>query len=221
MAPGRTILTFHRIADDSSHVEHSLDAYSVGYSTFLQILDFVSSNPEIKITFDDGNVSDYSIALPALLERKLSATFFVASEMVDRSGYMSKEQVRYLVKNGFEVGSHGALHRDWRTLSDDELNREINYARKDLQDWLGVKIGCISIPFGSYERRVLAFIEEACFDHVYTSDGGRTTDESWIQPRNTIHGGYSIASVARLLKKISRPFPRIKRDVKMFIKKRR
>jgi len=33
----------------------------------------------VQLSFDDGNRSDVGIALPALLERELSATFFVVA----------------------------------------------------------------------------------------------------------------------------------------------
>ena len=66
----------------------------------------------IEITFDDGNASDVEVALPALRERGLAATFFVCAGRIGEPGYLDADQLRELADAGMSVGSHGWDHVD-------------------------------------------------------------------------------------------------------------
>ena len=47
----------------------------------------------MRISFDDGNASDLEIGLPALLERGLTATFFVLAGRLGRPGSLDADEV--------------------------------------------------------------------------------------------------------------------------------
>jgi peptidoglycan/xylan/chitin deacetylase (PgdA/CDA1 family) len=140
----------------------------------------------IDITFDDGNRSDLAIALPELCKRRLPATFFLCSGRLQAADYLGRDAVRELVAAGMAIGSHGMHHRDWRTLNEVELVDEISAARKNLEDVCGLPITKAAVPFGSYDRRVLAQLRVEGFDCVYTSDGGFARRGAWLKPRNTL-----------------------------------
>jgi peptidoglycan/xylan/chitin deacetylase (PgdA/CDA1 family) len=216
-----TILNFHRIASKESQIPYARDPYCIQLDFFSLILDALAFLPEVKITFDDGYESDYDFAFPALKKRKLHAVFFVATSLIGKKEHLSKTQTSILIRENFEIGSHGALHCDWRTLSDIELDNEIVSARKDLEDWFGISIRDISIPFGSYDRRVMRKIRQAGFEHVYTSDGGVAKENSWIQPRNTVRGKDSFADVLRLLRTAGVSSQIINHRLRAFLKRLR
>lgn len=124
----------------------------------------------IEITFDDGNLSDLTIALPALVERGLTASFFVCAGRIGTTGYLDGAGILELRAAGMHVGSHGWSHIDWRTADDATLRREVDDARDTIEQLLGENIQTVAIPFGSYDRRVFNKLHR--FSTVYTSDGG-------------------------------------------------
>jgi peptidoglycan/xylan/chitin deacetylase (PgdA/CDA1 family) len=84
------------------------------------------------------------------------------------------------------IGTHGMHHVDWSKLDDARLHIETVDARHRLEDICGCEIGEASIPFGRYDRRVLAKLKAEGYNHVYTSGRGFTTPEAWLKPRNTL-----------------------------------
>src|SRR4051812_12558676 len=66
-------LCFHGIGVAERVLEPSEDTYWVSLRRFEEILDVVVRHPATQLTFDDGNRTDVTIALPALRERGLAA----------------------------------------------------------------------------------------------------------------------------------------------------
>ncbi len=156
---------------------------------FLAALDRVSISAgdyPVLITFDDGNESDLDIALPALLERNLTASFFVCAGRVETRGYLSASAIRQLLREGMRIGSHGMHHLDWSKLDDARLQIEIVDAKRKLEDICGCEIDEASIPFGRYDRRVLRKLRTEGYSRVYTSGRGVATRDAWLKPRNTL-----------------------------------
>ena len=70
-------ILFHGVGKPARELEPGEDVYWVTEDRFRSILDEISGWPEVRISFDDSNSSDLEIALPALIERGLTADFFV------------------------------------------------------------------------------------------------------------------------------------------------
>jgi peptidoglycan/xylan/chitin deacetylase (PgdA/CDA1 family) len=96
--------------------------------------------------------------------------------------------IRQLLEGGMSVGSHGMNHRDWRKLDSFELDTEISGARKKLEDITQRPVNTVSIPFGSYNRRIMNRLQREPFDIIYTSDGGAARADAKIKPRMTLRG---------------------------------
>jgi peptidoglycan/xylan/chitin deacetylase (PgdA/CDA1 family) len=158
---------------------------------FEALLDLVRGRPGFRLTFDDGNASDVEIALPRLLERGLSAEFFPLAGLLGEPGRLDKAGVRELARVGMPVGSHGWAHRDWRGLDHRQLGEEMTEARRLLADLTDGPISMVSIPFGSYDRHVLAKLRAIGVRRAYAGDGGRAKCNSWLQQRNCVMGDES------------------------------
>jgi peptidoglycan/xylan/chitin deacetylase (PgdA/CDA1 family) len=182
----RVILTFHGLGDVPDHVEGSERGVWVGRNVFESILDEVKGRDDVAITFDDGNRSDVELALPALAERGMRGTFFVLGGRIGMPGYLDESGIRELAAAGMGVGCHGADHRSWRAIDDDALDHELTGGRAAIEAALGAPVTEASCPFGEYDRRVLAKLRREGFSRVYTSIGGWTRAEGWIQARNTV-----------------------------------
>jgi peptidoglycan/xylan/chitin deacetylase (PgdA/CDA1 family) len=122
---------------------------------------------EFAVTFDDGYLSVYEHACPALVDRGLSATIYVVTSVIGginewdhRAGdhkepMMTAAQVRELAEMGFEIGSHTLTHPRLAGVPDDQLEREVRDSKCALEDIVGREVSSFSYPYGDYDGRVL------------------------------------------------------------------
>lgn len=167
--------------------------------TLEAILDELLKFRDVTLTVDDANQSDVRIVLPVLLSRRMRAIFFIPAGKLGQQGYLDQTDLRILVKEGMEIGTHGMYHRDWRELDDGELLVEISDSKKILEEITGHEIRKVSCPYGSYDRRVLHYLRNKKFQKVYTSDTGTARSEWWIQPRNSLHASDNPQTLARIM----------------------
>jgi peptidoglycan/xylan/chitin deacetylase (PgdA/CDA1 family) len=109
-----------------------------------------SSGKTILITFDDGHESDYNCALPILKKYSFKATFFVTTDWIGKSEYMSAAQLRELVKEGMSVQSHAKTHSFLDALDIPSVNIELKQSKQELENILGKEVRFISLPGGRY-----------------------------------------------------------------------
>jgi peptidoglycan/xylan/chitin deacetylase (PgdA/CDA1 family) len=207
-------LLFHGIGTPGRNLEPGEDPFWISVERFDAILDQIISldDPDrIHISFDDGNTSDYDIALPRLLARGLHADFFVLSGRIGLSGSLSAGQICALAEAGMGVGSHGIAHRNWRLISADELESEVAVSREVIEGVLGQSITTAGIPFGSYDARVLAALRRAGYAAVYSSDRGPMDPQAFLRPRTSVKDGMTDRDVAWILAGQMSIFRRVRR----------
>jgi len=144
---------------------------------------------DLMLTFDDGNRSDLEVAAPLLARHRLPGTFFPCTGRLGKQHYLDEQDLRRLVGMGFEVGSHGVDHVAWTTLSPADLEREVAGSKKRLEQVLARPVRAAAIPFGLYNRRVLAALKGAGYKKVYSSDRGLGNHQQWRTPRWTYVAG--------------------------------
>jgi peptidoglycan/xylan/chitin deacetylase (PgdA/CDA1 family) len=191
-------LTFHGIGEPPPAVGVAERDVWLSEADFAAALDAIRTLSDATVSFDDGNASDLRIALPALRERGMSATFFVVAARLGEPDYLAAEDLRTLRAAGMSIGLHGMHHQRWRGLSDDELDEEISVARRRLEGAADTPVDAAACPFGAYDRRVLARLRRVGFGAVFTSDGGRASRGAWLQARNTLRAGDGAAAVTTI-----------------------
>lgn len=123
-----------------------------------------------EITFDDGHVSNYELALPLLAARGVLATFFITVGWTGtRTGYMGWAQLQAVHAAGHSIGAHGWTHTLLTHCDDRALQMELADARHTLEDRLGTPVTTMSLPGGRSNARVLRACEEAGYSRIYTS----------------------------------------------------
>lgn len=104
------ILTYHRFSPDNADYKTSAQAFAdhLEYLTehyrilpLGQIADCVATGKTlplgtVAITIDDGYQDFYDVAYPLLLKHRTPATLFVATDFVDRKGWLWTDKMRYL-----------------------------------------------------------------------------------------------------------------------------
>jgi peptidoglycan/xylan/chitin deacetylase (PgdA/CDA1 family) len=224
MASGEIInVSFHGVGvPPGSPREPGEHDYWVGRDPFLAILDELRGRNDVRLSFDDGNASDAEVALPALLERGMTADFFVVAGRLGVSGNLDAAGVRALLAAGMTVGTHGMKHRSWRRLGDEELRVELVEAREAIADAAGgATVDAAALPLGQYDRRVLAALRKAGYRIVYSSDARRARAGAWFQPRYSIRAGDTLDSIRE---SVLSPLPlrrRIRGDVAGMVKRLR
>lgn len=149
---------------------------------------------EFCITFDDGYLSVYEYAFPALVERKLTATVYIVANTIggindwDRKcgdqmeKMMSAQQIREMAEAGFEIGSHTLTHSHLTDVPDDQLKSELEDSKHKLEDLIGREVVAFSYPYGDFDERVIeaavaAGYKNAVSTRLGTLVGGVSTFE--------------------------------------------
>jgi peptidoglycan/xylan/chitin deacetylase (PgdA/CDA1 family) len=190
------------------------------FKTFLDRVVAAQPTPPVPIviTFDDGNASDVTIALPELTKRGLKAAFFICAGRIGKRHYLDRSAVDDLLQAGMEIGTHGMHHRNWRELDYEALEVELGEARRRIADLCGKAITSAAIPFGSYDRRVLGRLRQENLTCVYSSDRGLARREAWLKPRETMDSGWQVIDIDRMLAARPSLKARLRRDVAMLVK---
>jgi peptidoglycan/xylan/chitin deacetylase (PgdA/CDA1 family) len=190
-----TGLCFHGIGEPTPGLEPEWYDYFVSAELFLAVLDEAAGWPGISFTFDDGYASDVEVALPALRERGLTATFFPVAGKLGQPGYVDAAGVRALSAAGMSVGSHGMWHRSWRDLDAQAEQEELVAARSLIESAAQAPVRAAACPFGSYDRRVLGALHQHGYEQAFTSDRRRARAGAWLQPRYSILRSDMLGSV--------------------------
>jgi len=198
----RINVCFHGVGTPARDLEIGEAHYWVRTNVFHAILDAVADDPRVRISFDDGNASDAVTALPALLERGLSATFFVLSGRLDEPGSLSREQVLELRDRGMRIGTHGRAHRPWRGLDPAAARAELEGAREEIAELIGRPVEEAALPLGRYDRHLLTDLRRLGYRTVYTSDRRWARPDAWLQPRFSVRDH---DTAARLTREVLRP----------------
>lgn len=216
-----TNLTVHGIGTTSRKLDEGEDTTWVGVGQFERVLDAVVGRDDVRITFDDGNASDLEIGLPRLLERGLTAEFYVLAGLLGEPGRLTEDDVRTLAEAGMTIGSHGWAHRDWRRIGPGQDLEEFTQARQVLADLIGCPVTRVAIPFGSYDRNVLRRLRGTGVSRAYTSDGGPARAGAWLQPRTSLRWDLGDAWIEEVLSGSPAPRVRARQQAAQLVKRMR
>lgn len=174
----RAVITFHSIDDKPGPLSFSpkqlevlLDALSAASIPVLPLETLIAdpSAPGVSLTFDDGLSSVYASALPLLRDRRLPAHVFVISQWVGGDNrwpgqpvgatpyrLMDWAQLEELQAADFQIDAHTASHPDLRTLSEHEIEAELEEADSTIEARLGRRPRFFAYPYGHHHARVRA-----------------------------------------------------------------
>jgi len=195
-----TNICFHGIGTCVREREPGESRYWMATDLFLRVLDEVRENPHVRLSFDDGNQSDAAIALPALRERSLRATFFPLAGRLEDPASLSPSDLRDLQRAGMALGSHGWDHVPWRGLSEQRARKELLDARSRLGEVSGAVIEEVALPLGRYDRQLLRRLKAIGYRTVFTSDRFPARPTSWLQARYSVTSTDTLESVRALLR---------------------
>jgi peptidoglycan/xylan/chitin deacetylase (PgdA/CDA1 family) len=159
-----------------------LDATAATGATALTVSQYVAARhartlPErvVIITFDDGFADFYDHALPALGERSLPCTLYVATGFLEGrpalrvsrrppDRMLEWRQLHELTAAGIEIGAHSHSHFHLDTLSRHVAREEIASCKMLLEQELQRSVPSFAYPNGHSSRAVRQLVIEAGYD---------------------------------------------------------
>lgn len=161
-----------------------LELSDLGYAavTFEQLINrgFELPAKPIIITFDDGYADAYTAALPALKKHNFRAVFYVVSHFVDRAGYLTGDQIRQMIDQGMEIGSHSMAHRNLTQLTPTVLERDLTESRQRLVELTDRPIISFCYPAGKHNDQVVEAVKRVGYLSATTTIGGIERSHSLI-----------------------------------------
>ncbi len=140
---------------------------------------------DVYVTFDDAFANLLDNAIPVLEKYQIPATIFAVVDNLcclprwempyghpeSTEMTMTAEQLVAVSKNLlFRIGSHTLTHPCLSKITPDQLKKELIDSKLRLEHLLGKPVEDLSLPFGSYNKKVLRMAQEAGYRRVYTVD---------------------------------------------------
>ncbi|MGH2955381.1 MAG: polysaccharide deacetylase family protein [Solirubrobacterales bacterium] len=167
--------------------------------TFSELVLGGTRQKRVAVTFDDGCQSVVGLALPILRELGVPATIFVPTAFVGDPKPMSWpgidqwtgteyerelrcvgwDQLRGLLDEGWEVGSHTRSHPYLTDLDDESLAVELGDSRETCRRELGAPCASLAYPYGDHDRRVVAAARAAGYRAAGTMRPGPAEPLRW------------------------------------------
>ncbi len=145
----------------------------------------------VVLTFDDGYEDFYTTAFPVLQAHEFKAVTYVVPGFLNRSGYMTTDQVQVVDESGIEVGAHTMHHVNLTKASAAELVLEVKGSRTVLEEMVGHPVLDFCYPSGQFNATVVAATQQGGFQSATTEVPGAAI--TWANrltwPRVRVMGG--------------------------------
>ena len=212
---GVIVLLYHRIKPEGegkyilklSKFEKQLNyLHNQGYKTILP-KEIVESDPHqnpsetIILSFDDGTADHYDTVYPTLKKYGLKGVFFVVSSWVGSSGSLNEKQIREMVQNNMEVGSHSYSHPFLDEMNYSSIYYELKKSKDDLERICGEKVVSFAPPGGWFNDDVVKVAKDVGYKFLFSCEIGTNDlkNHPFVYRRIEVTGDMSINEFSRLL----------------------
>jgi peptidoglycan/xylan/chitin deacetylase (PgdA/CDA1 family) len=193
------VLCYHAV---SPTWEHRL---SIHPDLLLRQVRVLSRFRQVHVTFDDAFRSAATV-FPDLQRLGVSIQIFVctryalvgapltipelAGDDPEQLATMNWDELREQAARGIAIGSHAVSHPHLTTLSEDELRRELNESREEIEDRLGRPCDDLAYPYGEHDERVRAAARAAGYRRAYALRGSRS--DAYGAPRLDLYRRHTV-----------------------------
>ncbi|GIP33793.1 hypothetical protein J2TS4_30030 [Paenibacillus sp. J2TS4] len=155
---------------------------------------YVGTGKKVYLTFDTGGpLGDVDAMLQTLKDNDVKANYFLA-------GYNVKKHpdfLRRLVDDGHLVANHTMTHKDFTTLTDEQVKQEIEEYEAMYKEITGEEIPrFFRFPYGKYSMHLLDLVSEMNYSSVFWSTAMRDweprengAEDPYNDIMNNLHDG--------------------------------
>jgi len=156
------------------------------------------------ITFDDGLIGNAKYALPILKKYGFKAIFYVVAGAIDSPRYMSWIDLKELIASGMSIQSHTMSHRSLLTLSEQEIEWELNESKDCLERRLQVPVTSLSFPHGHHNQMTIRMAYRCgyrvlCTSEVICNNAASFRNTPVVLGRINVNGGMSTKTFIKLV----------------------
>lgn len=213
------ILNFHSIfRSETKELYHYDPVFSISEEKLIRCFELLKQNNvacgswknliegrapvknEVYISFDDGHISDYEIALPLLKKYGLDACFFIVAENLIKNP-LDKQRIIDLSKQGFSIGSHGLSHRKMTYLTEKDQHFEFKESKSILENCIEKKINFFAFPNGRCNSSLIELGKQTGYSILFTTQAkwNKATSNSFIFDRWSIKQNTSLSQIEKVL----------------------
>ena len=118
----------------------------------IPIYSVKTSGKQIAITLDAAWGTDKTADILGILDKyNIKVTFFVTGMWADKNEAVLKS----IAEHGHEIGNHSYTHRDFATLSDEEIVTELDRCSDAIERITGKRPNIFRAPYGSWNARIV------------------------------------------------------------------
>jgi peptidoglycan/xylan/chitin deacetylase (PgdA/CDA1 family) len=157
----------------------------------------------VSLNFDDGWEDDTISAFPVLKNLGFKGTWFFATTYIENSpatgpiNVSGPSAIHALFNDGQEVGGHSVTHPDLTTLSQTDLDYELNHSKQYLESLIGAgNVKNLATPFGTYSDQVIA-TAKPLYNSLRSTDEGFNTPDDFDQYRLEVQNMQKTTTLAQ------------------------
>jgi len=164
----------------------------------------------IVITIDDGFKSTYTLAYPVLKKYNFPATLFLYTDFIEKNSYsLTWEEIREMMKNNIEIGSHTLSHCNLLRYKENEdydkyfsrIKKEIFLSKEILESKIGEKVKFFAYPYGVYSPLIKNLVIQAGYEGILNANSmnNNLNADPFSLNRQIIFGQSSLNSFIQIL----------------------
>ncbi|MGZ4393247.1 MAG: polysaccharide deacetylase family protein [Gaiellaceae bacterium] len=193
------VLCYHAVSPDWGH------RLAIQPDLLLRQVRVLSRFRQVHVTFDDAFRSAATV-FPDLERLGVSVQIFVctryalvgapltipelAGDDPEQLATMNWDELREQAARGVAIGSHAVSHPHLPTLSEDELRRELNESKEEIEDRLGLPCEDLAYPYGEHDQRVRSAARAAGYLRAYALRGSRS--DAYAAPRLDLYRRHTV-----------------------------
>jgi peptidoglycan/xylan/chitin deacetylase (PgdA/CDA1 family) len=125
----------------------------------------------VMLTFDDSQGSQISVALPELVRRRMTATFFVMTVVLDKPRWMRRPDLRRLDAAGMTVAAHTWDHSRADRYSGQDWHQQLAQPKAELERILRKPVRHFAYPYGAWSAADFPHLAQAGYATAYQLSG--------------------------------------------------
>lgn len=176
---------------------------AVAAPALVDHLEFGTPLPErpVLLTFDDGSATHATVALPALQRLGFAGTFFPMTVVLDKPGWLTRDQVRELDRAGMTIGAHTWDHPRLDRLPADRWDAQLAAPAAELAGIVGHPVDLLAYPHGAWSPEAADRAAAAGYRAAFQLAGAQDPDRPLltvrrVMPPPTWDGGTLLARLA-------------------------